>query len=53
MIIINLYEIIINLLALGIALVLVPVGLLIWFLIGTNLYKLIKDYYGKENKQEI
>ena len=47
MIIINLYEIIINLLALGMALVLIPVGLMIWFLIGTTLYNLIKDYYGQ------
>jgi len=50
MIIINLYEIIINLLALGMALVLIPIGLLIWFFIGTNLYNLIKDYYGQTKK---
>jgi len=50
MIIINLYEIIINLLALGMALVLIPIGLMIWFFIGTNLYNLIKDYYGKADK---
>ena len=49
MIIINLYEIIINLLALGTALVLIPIGLMIWFFIGTNLYNLIKDYYGQKN----
>ena len=50
MIIINLYEIIINLLALGTALVLIPIALMIWFFIGTNLYNLIKDYYGKTDK---
>jgi len=50
MIIINLYEIIINLLALSTALVLIPIGLMIWFFIGTNLYNLIKDYYGKTDK---
>ncbi len=50
MIIINLYEIIINLLALGTALVLIPIGLMIWFFIGTNLYNLVKDYYGKTDK---
>lgn len=49
MIIINLYEIIINLLALGMALVLIPIGLMIWFFIGTNLYNLIKDYYGQRD----
>lgn len=49
MIIINLYEIIINLLALGMALVLIPIGLIIWFFIGTNLYNLIKDYYGQRD----
>ena len=49
MIIINLYEIIINLLALGTALVLIPIGLMIWFFIGTNLYNLIKDYYGQRD----
>ena len=47
MIIINLYEIIINLLALGMALVLIPIGLMICFFIGTNLYNLINDYYGQ------
>jgi len=50
MIIINLYEIIINLLALGTALVLIPIGLMIWFFIGTNLYNLIKDYYAKQHR---
>ena len=50
MIIINLYEIIINLLALGMALVLIPIGLMIWFIIGTNLYNLIKDYYEQTKK---
>lgn len=50
MIIINLYEIIINLLAFGTALVLIPLGLLLWFFIGTFIYNLIWDYYGQTNK---
>jgi hypothetical protein len=45
MIIINLYEIIINLLAFATALVLIPLGLLLWFFIGTFIYNFIWDYY--------
>ena len=45
MIIINLYEIIINLLAFATALVLIPLGLLLWFFIGTFIYNLIWDYF--------
>ena len=50
MIIINLYEITINLLALGMALVLIPIGLMVWFFIGRNLYNLIREHYGKTDK---
>ncbi len=44
MIIINLYEIIINLLALGVALVFIPLGIGLWFFLGTFLFKTIKDF---------
>ena len=51
MIIINLYEIIINLLAFATALVLIPLGLLLWFFIGTFIYNLIWDYYGQRDQR--
>jgi|TARA_R100001594_G_scaffold12462_1_gene27647 hypothetical protein len=44
MIIINLYEIIINLLAFGIALVLIPIGIGLWLFLATFLFKTIKDF---------
>ncbi len=44
MIIINLYEIIINLLALGLALVLIPLGIFLWVCITAFFYKTIKNY---------
>lgn len=44
MIIINLYEIIINLLAFGIALVLIPIGIGLWLFLTTFLFKTIKDF---------
>jgi len=49
MIIINLYEIIINLLAFATAFVLIPLGLLLWFFIGKFIYNLIWDYYGQRD----
>ena len=51
MIIINLYEIIINLLALGTALVLIPTGIFLWILLGTFLYNQIRGFYGSRNKR--
>jgi len=47
MIIINLYEIIINLLALGLALVLIPLGIFLWVCITAFLYKTIKNFIRK------
>jgi len=44
MIILNLYEIIINLLALSTSLVLMPIGIFLWIFLITFLYKTIKDY---------
>jgi len=44
MIILNLYEIIINLLALSTSLVLIPIGIFLWIFLGTFIYTTIKDY---------
>ena len=44
MIIINLYEVIINLLALSTSLVLMPIGIFLWIFLGTFIYTNIKDY---------
>jgi len=49
MIIINLYEIIINLLALSTALVLIPIGIFLWIFLSTFIYKTIKDYLNQRS----
>ena len=53
MIIINLYEIIINLLALATALVLIPIGIFLWIFLITFLYKTIKDYLRQRSDKRI
>jgi len=47
MIIINLYEIIINLLAFSTSLVLLAIGVVLWTMIGTFIYKQLREKYGK------
>ena len=51
MIIINLYEIIINLLALATALVLIPIGIFLWIFLITFLYNQIRGFYESRNKR--
>mgnify|MGYP001382880874 CR=1 FL=1 len=46
MIIINLYEIIINLLALATAFVLIPIGIFLWIFLITYLHDIIKTYFN-------
>ena len=50
MIIINLYEIIINLLALATTLVLTPIGIFLWIFLLTFIYKTIKDFIRHRSK---
>lgn len=50
MIIINLYEIIINILAFSTSVVLLAVGIILWTMIGSFIYKQLIDRYGKTDK---
>ena len=50
MIIINLYEIIINLLELATTLVLIPIGIFLWIFLLTFIYKTIKDFIRHRSK---
>ena len=47
MIIINLYEIIINLQALATAFVLIPIGIFLWVFLVTYLHDTIRTYFNK------
>lgn len=48
MIIINLYEIIINLLALATAFVLIPIGIFLWIFLISFLHDIIRTYFNKK-----